>query len=69
MSQTCKKWEMFLYQDDSEIGEIEWETWRLKVPGGYLYKTVDTFEVTDRDKQVAMIDKKVTVTFVPELKC
>lgn len=42
-----------------------WLTYRRKVEGGWLYKTVDEFYVTDKDGRISMTDWKVTVTFVP----
>ena len=47
--------------------EKDWLTYRMKIPGGFLYKTVDKFPVTDKDGIISMTDWKVTVTFVPEI--
>jgi hypothetical protein len=46
--------------------EKNWLTHRMKIPNGWLYKTVDKFHVTDKDGIISMTDWKVTVTFVPE---
>lgn len=61
------QWENITHDVDNCIPN--WNTFRLKISNGYLYKTVDKFEVTDREGKVAMTDWKVTVTFVPELTC
>lgn len=44
----------------------KWLTFKMKVPNGWLFKTVDEFYVTDKEGKVSMTDWKVTVTFVPE---
>lgn len=54
------EWELM----DRDI-RLNWETWRLSVPGGWLYKTIDLFNVEDEDGDIKFSDSKVTVTFVP----